>query len=495
MLVRCKFVSITIGSLVILLYIIFAFFKYKNIKDIYKHIFILTLFIGTNVRMGYFIKFGENAISVYPVMLMFMAILGIVFVMQKQKYLIMNSLILKYAAFLVCVLIVNYVIFLIYPYRGEILVSNWDQYVHGYIETQYVSSETIETGYYISLINLIIVLLISQRLFVYEDWKDILQKIATYSRVIVVLGFLEYFITNIYQTKVFTDFYISIWGEEGAQQNYLYIRGLIYPVQGMTKEPGMFMTSLFYSGIFFVLAYVFSTTKKEKKREAIWGMLTVLLIALNMTLAGVIYVLILSVIYFCYGISDEKKIAKRIGVIILLTVLSVFIMFFISDVFVEKFLQSDNYLVHRIGLAIQQFQVISGGTFTNLVAGSESSRFSGINYSISMLAERPLLGFGIGVLKCISGVAMMATGLGILGLMAYVIFMLKLAFLNEIDFRKVMFFVFVVIVPNLILNDFSVFLELELPFICIVFGVNHYKKTTLSVNANERREKYDLELQ
>lgn len=446
----------------------------RNLKNFYRFLIILTISCTLCVNMGFFIKIGNHEITYNTILVYFTAFIGLIIMLQSRIK--VNITFFKSIIYFLIIIFLNYISFLLFRYKEEVIVGNWDQYVKGIINFQKLSNNSLKIGYYLMFICICIILLVCKSLLNFNDYKLIAKGIITISKFNIILGYVEYAIVNIFNSKIITDLCIDIFGTSGSQQNYLYYRGIVYVSQGATKEPAMYVTSMFYIAILFIIEIKFLKGQKISTRTTWrWLISCIVLIAINVTMSSVVYLIILILIMInCGIISKSKKESSNYNYkcLIILTISILFII--LAYVFLTKYyavlLGSNNYIIKRVGIAVQQILVVLGTTNGSIIASSESSRFMGIYYNLGMLLKRPLLGFGVGTLNCVSGVVIMLVNIGVLGFTAWCNLIIRFSNNSKYLFKEFVFFVLIAIFPNLLLNDYNTILCLVIPLSCILYS-------------------------
>lgn len=349
-----------------------------------------------------------------------------------------------------------------FSYKENVIKGDWTNFVLGRNVESLIKFSDIKFGNYIRLLFFGFNIIILCNYYSLKDFKTILSKVLNYSKVSIIFGCIEFFITNIFKSKILTELYIVFFGIYGAQQRHLVYRGVMNPIQGFTKEPSMFSTSIFYILILFFMDR--ENIVKNKK----WITLGIFLLLFNPTMSSMFYICILLFLYFNFFTNSKYMKYKKLILNYLIIVLFIcFICFFCFD---TVFANTENYLLKRIDIAIQELKNIY--LYDKASYTSEGIRFYGIFYDLKMLVHRPLFGFGLGVLVCNSGIISLLIGSGILGIIIWFSFICNVCFKNEINMYYTFFAFSILILPNIILNDFNTIMCLIIPFILRLFYYN-----------------------
>lgn len=449
-------------GLFLIVYIGYIVFTNKNYKNMFKQMTILTLVCSLNIRMGYMFKIGDSVIGFSSILVYMTGLIALCIILRLKV--VPKKLALSVAA-VILVLGIGACRNVLFPYEKSVVAGNWTDYVLGKNVETYISGQSLQAGYYLVLFFTGLILIASHILFDEYDFHDILTCAIRFSKVSIAIGYIEYITKNIFSSRIITDIFIAIFGSQGAQQNLLVDRGGLFAIQGATKEASMFTTVLFYIAIMLIVDYGKNKTTNNKK----WLFGCVGLLVLNPALSSIVYLGILSLIWISYkDILRRKKTGKlkiwRIVLVIVAIVIVGGILISNSD----AMLNSNNYLLRRVGISLQQLMAIISESGT-LIYSSEAIRLSGIVYDLKLLAERPLFGFGLGSVSCNSGIVTMLVNVGIVGFGTWYYMLNVYANLkNSLDER--VFLIYVAILPSIFLNDYETIFCIAIPIIARCFS-------------------------
>lgn len=461
----------TIFSFFLIGILLFPLLMWKNINKIYRYYFIITTSCFLNVKMGYFIKVGSNEISYSPFLVYITAILGTIIYIKYNKKI--DKKLFYGLLCLIMMIFLNYISFLIFRYPEQVFIGSWDSYVRGIVTYKKLTTHSIGIGYYLLILGSALMVVFGTGLFSNEDWQFILNKVIDISKISIIVGWIEYFIVNFFRSKIITDLCILIFGQSGVQQNYLFSRGGIYISQGMTKEPSMFTTTLFYLALLFLIQKkCCNQSFKWKRKSKKWFIACVLLIIADISMSSLVYLIVLYL--FCQNyeiLKDKKKPDKKFFryTTMLIIGLGIAIGIFLALNY-QMLVDSKTYIIRRMGLAFQQLLIISGSIAGKITPSSESSRLSGIFYNLKMLSQKPIMGFGVGTLSCMSGIVIMLNNLGCVGFVLWIYSWIKMTSVFRIKSQEVIFSIFIIVLPNIILNDYNTILCLVIPLLQIIYS-------------------------
>lgn len=455
-------------------YIGYIILTNKNPKKLLSKMIVLTAVCSLNIRMGYMLKIGNSVVGFSSILVYLTGLISLLLIVQKKK--VPRKLTIAVVG-MILILGLGACRNIILPYKKSVVTGNWTDYVLGKNVESYILGQSLQIGYYLVLSFIGLILIASDILLDEYDFWDVLADVIKYSKISIIVGYVEYVTKNFFHSRIITDLFIAFFGNQGAQQNLLVDRGGHFAVQGATKESSMFTTVLFYIAIMLIVDYAKNKSSKNKK----WLFGCVFLLVLNPAVSSIVYLGILGLVWISY--KDILEVKKFSGIKIGRIVLVVFVIAIIGWSIIsnaDTMLNSNNYLLKRVGISIQQLQIIVSGAGT-LMYSSESIRLSGIVYDLKLLAERPLLGFGLGSVSCNSGVVTMLVNAGILGFVAWYYTINR--YMNiEKSLSEAVFSIYIVIFPSVFLNDYETIFCIIIPIVLRCFkylGISNYAARTI----------------
>lgn len=450
--------SITPFSLVLLGIVSIIIIRKKRLTSIFESLFALNLIVTLNIRMGYFVQFGTRTLNYASILTYFLGFVSIVLLMTSKAK--RNRGFIAYMEFL-GVLLLGIVIIAMFPYRELVITGDWTNYVLGKGTYQSIDISSIQPGYYLMFISYGLIIFQAKKSFNEITWGRVINKVIDVSKYYIVLGYIEWIITNIFHSKIITDLSVSFFGTFGAQQNLLVRRGLLYSVQGFTKEASMFNTSIFYLALALMVSMYVYKNKRRKK----WLIASIILLAINPAMSAYLYILILFIVGMSIGLVNVRNRDKMFWIrIIIIVLVSTSVVVYIWKR-ADAFETSSNYALHRLGLAVHQLENIFSSNAVTY--SSEGIRFAGINYDFQLFLKRPLFGVGLGAVSCNSGIITFLVNAGILGVVFWIRSLRKMV-VGE-DKRGFALLIEILLLPNLILNDYETILCMIIPVICFVY--------------------------
>lgn len=464
---------ITPFAVLLLLIYTYILIKNKTTLKIFRSFFIVLAVVTLNIRMGYFFKIGDSLLAYRAICTYLTAALCIVISFRQKR---IPLRLIEIVALFIFAMFINFAVAKFFPYPGPINTTEWEDYVYGVRNYGYLNGSELETGIYLVFVCNCIILIAAKFMFSEHDVKYVISRVIDFSQISILLGLVEWLITNLFHSKIITEICIAVFGLQGVQQNYLTHRGFLYAIQGATKEPSMFATTIFYLSILIIVESLFENGNRTK-RNILLACCGILLL-INPTLSSYVYLLIDIVLYFVFKLRNSNrkhgfKVVLRASIIIFISI--VLIVF--TAIYAQDLTSSSNYILQRIGNAIVQVQnIISGSTLTY---SSEAIRLSSIFYTFGMWIQRPFLGYGIGSLSCHSGIVTFLFGGGVACFLLYVGVLLRFVQTGrKLLIQNLYFVISIFIVPNLFLNDYETIMCIVIPLACYGYSLSIFSNNS-----------------
>lgn len=453
--------SITPFSVFLIGVYIFLFSRYRTMKKQFCVSVVITLLCSTVVKMGHFISISSSTVPYSTVTLLISCVWAFFLNSSKRTYnqgyyQNYKSFVPVFIAFILSICVT---IFLFYIDRYDQPViedSNFDDFIRNMAVFSYLTEDSLKMGFFYVIICYCYLIYTFCRQLSYSDFIWISENFVRWSFISIIVGFLEFFTENFFNTLAISNATVSIFGNSGAQQLSLIKREGLYAIQGLTREASMYSYATLYTT--FVAANLMILVRKCKKYR-IFCLLSLVLLILNRSMSSYVYAIIISS-YFVYVNSFNIKffsVKKNVLMIILLFIFIAFLIIgFSSD-------NGDNYFFARINESLNEFTNIGRGAFSET---SEGSRYVGIYQSLKIFFERPFWGIGFTV-SCLSGVISMLCNIGLFGFFFFMCIQFKLLKGLKLS-SKIILICLILIFPNLLLNSLGEILVISIPFILII---------------------------
>ena len=421
-----------------------------------------------SIYMGYFVKFSEGGEVSYST-ISWLACTFFANRLNISKHIgawDAGKVAKKILLYLFC-LAFSTLLFFIYRYDKPVVEgSDYTNFMLNTVGYAHLTNSSIKFGWIYASLMLCYVLRVAYKKLCLHDILYIGERFIKYTTIMILVGYLEFFTENLFDSLFVTNSAVTFFGKSGAQQIMItYDRGWSN-IQVFTKEASMFSTSLLYSVIIAVNMVIL---QGKKKKYLYYIGASMLLMVINRSMSSYVYVFLL-VVYITYlrpfstiKHGTNPKIAFWLLFVIVLVLSS------------QTLLMSDSYLSNRLNESITQLSGFRDESFTNT---SEGLRYFGMYHCLSIFADRPLFGVGLGCIACVSGVITLLSNIGLLGLCSYVALVSpSIRGISRLD--SILLMLLVVIAPNLLLNDLNTMFALIIPFAALLTAFSIKYKNNL----------------
>lgn len=371
-------------SVILLIYIVYIFIKYKNISDMFVHLLGVTIFVEIFINIGYFMKIGSYELMYSEVLMIILGILSVIILFNypvKIKPLYKGSILISTSLISTLLLVIN-------PFDYNI-IKNRAIWVYSFLNISAYPEFTSQTvAFQIRIILYVIIALATTKIINKNNINRLVEFIQKYGKVVLLITIFEFISKNIFKSNILYNILSIIFGEGSSTLNKLIIRNNLYTIQALNREPNHFTSALFWLGITFIY------TNNSDKKNKYYLFVTIILMLISGSLASMVFSAALIAIY---AIKSRKK---------LLVILFCFIVVTILIQFVDI-----SYYINRI-IAIQY--LFEAGQNINL-SSSEHIRIGGIIENFKILLYRPLFGIGLGTLYTHAALPTILSNLGLIG--------------------------------------------------------------------------------
>lgn len=446
--------SIPPFSFFLIFYVLFVFYKVKELKKFFLSVFTLTLIVSTFVRMGYFFLIGDKIFLINSFLIYLTGSVAIIEIVKNKCKLINFSLLIVVLFFLTLSCLSSFFL----PY-DKLIITNFDHYlstINNYIiySDYYSNVGHIKIGNILTLSFSFISVFFFLNIATKEILKKIFFKMLYWSKINVLYGLAECLNNNLLHSDFFISFSCGLFGRLELQHDFLVERGGLYLIQGLCQEASMYTFVLFYSSIIFLLsAFCFP----DKKNTNLYLALTIFLFLVNPAFSGFVFLFLFIIIfYFCFYNVSNRKFFLNLFLCLTLMCGFLFILFII-----------DSEILNRIR---EMFVIIN--KYDKLLQYSSSGiRFIGIYECFRYFLDNPFLGVGLGLVNCDSALCSSLACLGAGGTLCLLYFIYRISLYYKFCFRYCFFFLCTVVFPNVFLNSFECLMLFVLPFILVLYNI------------------------
>lgn len=432
-----------IFSLCLLLILGIIFFEKISYREkILKYIVFLCLIEILNLK-GVFLFTGIS----FKFIIFFWTSINIIYYFYKYKNIKLDKKFFWLSIILIFSVLLGFVNEMIFPYDGLIIARDWDAYIAGIdskekIDLNYIYFVTL----YLKMIFYIILTYIIKSEFTIEELLMVGSNVLKYSKFVIVYGFIEYTIKNILDLPdIITTLSKIVLGSDIQTS----IRGDLYGLVGLTTEPSHFAMCIFN---LIILNFILRKVKEKvvcdiyiyNKLELI--LLFILLILTRGFSAYWYFIIIISIYFTLKNNMYDLSIKILVKYILFFVILLVGIVYIINIV-IETSAYSN--IISRINQIIYLLNEVDFNSNIEAYAyiGSSLARFISIHDGFIDFLNRPLLGLGLGVELVHSGIVMLLTDIGLIG----IYFLLKIVLFkinNRIKY-DICFFILFFIIANI----------------------------------------------
>lgn len=216
-------------------FFILSFILYKH-KDL-EFLLALTIFLSLFFTAGAVLSVGAIEVSYAQFSAVITVIIAICsghWFKKRNEF----SFYLKWTAFFISVLL-SYVFTLFDFFNDELVYATGDDFANGRLTIPEFSFSNIK-----ELINLILYFLICS-LVVNAEQNKIKDKVFSWSKILIIIIFIEFITKNIFNSTIFIDIVHFFFGEAKYQIDFLFERAGYNALQGFTREPNHLARGLF----------------------------------------------------------------------------------------------------------------------------------------------------------------------------------------------------------------------------------------------------------
>lgn len=450
--------GLTLFSIILIL----IFVRILTIGDAKKQFMlsvVVTMICSIVINMGYFVKMSND--STIPFSTISWIVCTFFAYRLNHKPLHISNVLTgdiqrKIKIYIICIFITA-ILFYVFRYDGVIVKDNdYEHFIKNEVGYTHLRNSSFKYGYvYISMMLCYVLYTIHKNL----NNKDLLyigDKFISITWISVIIGYVEFLTENLFQTLMVTESSILMFGNSGSQQVLLNFDRGWSNIQGFTKEASMYSTSLFYS---LIIAINMISIKSKKRKYAIYIAAVFLLLLLNTSMSSYVYAFI-SILFILYVRPFSKGRRTNPKVVLLLLILLAILLTS------QTVLSHDSYLSTRLNRSLLQFSGFSDSDFDT---SSEGIRYMGIYHCFSVFINRPFFGVGMGCVTCVSGIVSLLVSIGSVGTIAYINLIMPKMQTGKLD--KYFIVTFLVIVPNLFLNDLGTMFAAIIPFSLLLTNI------------------------
>lgn len=404
--------AVNIFSFVLMGVILYIIYSEKYLKKIYIKSLTLLVLIEMYIECGNFIDLGEFQVSYASLVEVYFCLLSLLIIVYSKcgiSRTLMSTILL-----LVFIMILGILFIYIFPssHKSGNSIVTWDMAING-ASLQNISYNPYMIKQMIQMIMFIIDVVAMSIVFTDKTFINIFTKFCSYTKCIVVIGYLEFFIKYVLKSNAFNAFTQMFFGKTTQAYVSLLARGNGYMLQGFTKESSHYAYVLLISLI--ALTALNTITKKEVK----WILAVLFLMIFAMSFSSyyfiACYILFLLFVKSLNGCTG-KNIMKVICLIIVIICLSMILITQVDRI--HDSLSTTGFIGRRIVSVIDTINLIINSNWLNNMNYLELStrvRLGSIYETLKLSLYRPIFGYGICAVTSHGSSTMILCGIGYIG--------------------------------------------------------------------------------
>lgn len=435
-------IYITPIAVILVILIIGIIFKYKSATEICAVLVGYTIAFQVNFFAGYFVKLAGREIECLDFLFFISSVFGIITIRQlriKSKTFEMGILLLFW-------IILGGIYNGILPPDVSVITppATWDAYLYGSASRTPV---VIGSTYFLSLIKFtffILIMFISNS-FGKKEWEKILDIVIAITKIHIVFVAIEIVTKYFMNVGTLSDIRNIIFGLGDFTAESLVARGSGFGICGLTREPSHLAQVMFIFLTILILSKKIETNK-------IWVLGAIICNMLSMSFSTVMYMAVLIIVYL---ISYEVKLGKKFAIAVGLSIFALILF--------SVFLENDYYSGRLNDFFYDAKYVISENRISREQITSSKVRIYGIIETLKIFSERPITGVGFNIAFCNSGLVMILSNIGIVGMIIWINLIKSVGAINT--GKKLITLLAIIILPNILKggleNIYSTYLILE----------------------------------
>lgn len=363
------------------------------------------IFFDLFVNVGYFIKIGSYEVTYSEYLLIVVFIYTIYFLLtlkySKKMFFVGLSFILT--VFITEIWLGLNPILNLISRNGELFQPKLSVYSI-MISFKIILMSVIAINWK-KVININYLMMISSYLKKYAKW-------------VIVLCFIEFLTKNIFHSSMYTDLVSQIFGIGESTVSFIFQRGSLYTLQGLTREPSLLTLGLFNLAIILLF-------DNQIKRIAFEMIVITFLLFVSGSFASVVYILgIFAIVFFKY--KQQKK----------------YFLFIPSGILIITIFMNSN--IGRYYLIRFQNIIMFFSNQTVIQNTSEVFRFTTIMDSLYLFLDRPLFGVGLGIPYSYGFISGILASIGLVGFVIWFYFIFLYIGGNSLRTSKYLSVIFIV---------------------------------------------------
>lgn len=464
-----------IFSFFVIAYGLYIIFSGKNNRERYVRFLTFALAISLYIQIGLFLEIGSFDITYSFSLEILIGVWSALLIANKFR--VSKSNFYK-VLFFILVLGINITLLIVHPYTKSMITHNvsTDLYVSGQAAKQMVSFGGRNILAAIKFLIFLPIVLVMRKLELKEK-REIIYSLTEIGKFYMGYCTLEFIVKNVFHSGILYEFQNIVFGVATATQTEIRIRGGIYTLQGLTREPSHLALQL----VTIILLFHLQERISGKNYKG-WILLGLFFMIIGMSLTSFVCAFTLLVFAYLFKQNSAGKVYFMVGIFFACVAVAIVFVAFYDEII------SSSYYARRLVSLVYDMSGIFGsdGATSGYIYISNKARMVSIADGLMAWKDNVLFGTGVGTSGC---QADFVTNLEELGLVGFTAWLAAVPFGRKIRNEKYKWAVCVCFIPFMFtfaesifwtLCGIAYFMILEMLFGDYVFSVGnlqHIKKS------------------
>lgn len=471
---------VNIGTFLLIAIIMYEIYTKRTIRKVTQGVLVITAIVELTIERGYFIQIGNQQIAYRTICESILCVLCLICLGSSIKSIPKKI----FNAFSYCVLclIIGWGLLIIFPSKatGATLEVSWDEILVNRIGLQPIVFNTSMIIEIIQICMFLIILLTVYFKFTAEDYKSMFFRFLKLSKYVVFISTIEVITKKLFNSNIFIEVADRLLGTATASMTTLLNRGGGYALCGLTKESSHYVFSLTILIIMYYAERVYYESVKnygrEYKKTNVVLIILIIETLMSMSFSSIYYGILLILMFILIHMEKRGNSALKVMAFTIILVAVIAIGFKPALNLMSNLSTSGtDFWQRRFASLVEELNLLANGnwlTATTALEWSNRVRLGSTYETFKLVLYRPLFGVGLSAATAHSSLAMLVSGAGIIGTIAYINFISWIRNISVRKFNKSLFYSCLVI--YLFMNIFNSlglrpFYECWLIFLLIAF--------------------------
>lgn len=465
----------TIGTVLLTLTLLILTFKKLNIRVVFKKILICAMVIQLMVERGYFLKIGSFQLTYGNFCTIYIFFISLIFLYSGKVVVKKNQVLAWITTFIILLLGWFFLIFNPTNAVGGNFDIDWDQILVNNAPLQNIVFTKSMITIIIQVLFFLCISFTAYAKFKKSEWLEIYGSVLKISNSIFVLNMIELVTKYIFHSNIYTNVIDKVLGITRATSTELILRGNGFGLSGLTKEPSHYAFVLIVLLLLNFADLYRNHSQKYNKRIKLISLLIIVELCLMMSFSALYFGACLLLIMGCKLLYDKANV--RVAIFFVIISIIIVVMVIATSNLMANSLNETSFWGRRL-LSLQQEKSLVfnhewlSTTAPNALEWSNRVRLGSTYETLILLKYRPLIGLGFASVTAHSSLAMLLSGCGIIGLLAYLNTLFWIRNCNIFNYNKVFYFLLIFLYCLLNLFNslaFSPFMDCWVMLVALAF--------------------------